>query len=80
MKFTIVDLICEMGITPHKRITWAVGKRMAKAYKERFGTLPEKALHEKTSGQGSHCHAVYPIGMRPIAESLISARLAELAA
>jgi hypothetical protein len=68
---TVVDVIKAMGLEPTPALTWSVGNTVRDAYERATGSLPVKALREKTSGVGSHCFAIYPAEWRVKIEEVV---------
>ena len=71
--FTVVELIRAHGCEPFPSLSWACGNAVRDAYVIATGFSPHKALRPKTTGIGTHCHAVYPVGFRSIALSVVVA-------
>lgn len=78
--FTLIDVLRDRGIEPHKSFSWTLGAILRDRYREMVGDLPVKALRTKTIGIGSHCFATYPPEFRPTAEALVNEYFAMLAA
>ena len=68
---TIIDVMRDMGVEPHKSITWPIGLRVVHRFQQRFHRLPVKLLRTKTCGVGVHCFAVYPKSFRPEIEAVV---------
>tara|TARA_Y100000310_G_C20369726_1_gene662951 strand:- start:17 stop:313 length:297 start_codon:yes stop_codon:yes gene_type:complete len=62
---TIPAMIAELKLKYTKRLAWAAGNLCRHRWQEMTGTLPTKELRQKTTGEGSHCFAVYPNTFRP---------------
>ena len=76
MKFTVIDVMRDMGIKdPDKGLTWTVGDMVKNKWFEIHGQLPEKQLRPKTNGPGSHCFAVYPPAFQPEIKRIIQRQL-----
>ena len=70
---TIRDRIAFLGLDyPSKHLAWAIGNLVRDAYWKRYGTLPDKGLRDKTSGQGSHCFALYPDEFLPVVDAILN--------
>ena len=69
--WTVIDLLRERGVRPHKRVTWGLGVAIREAWRQTQGAPPEKVLREKTSGRGSHCLAVYPEWFRSHGQAVV---------
>ena len=60
MNYTVIEIMLELGVEPEKKVSWMLGNAVREKWKEKTGSSPEYALRPKTSGNGSHCFAVYP--------------------
>jgi len=78
--FTTIQECRYQGALPTQRVAWLIGAKVRDAYVDTYGTLPPKALRQKTTGPGSHCFALYPDEFRPIAARIIRAILVAEAA
>jgi hypothetical protein len=78
-ELTVIDVMRDLGLEPTPEVTWPVGAIVRDLYEQRYGCLPEKKLRPKTSGEGTHCFAVYPTSMRPEIEKVIRAHQTEAA-
>jgi hypothetical protein len=56
---TAFDEIVALGKDPTDPLCVGVGNDMEKWYAAQFGQQPEKDLHDKKNGGGSHCYAYY---------------------
>lgn len=70
---TIIDVCRRLQIEPDKSITWPAGDEAQRRWRAEHGEEPRKELRRKTSGQGSHCFAVYPISWEPVLREIILA-------
>jgi hypothetical protein len=68
---TVIDRIRALGFEATKRQRWEIGARVRDKWVEEHGELPEKQLRTKTSGEGSHCLAVYPNDFVPKIDEVI---------
>jgi len=68
---TVLDVAREIGMKPSSQEAWEIGAAVRDAYEKAVGSLPIKALRQKTNGEGSHCFAVYPEEFRPMIEAAI---------
>jgi len=71
--FTVVELIRAHGCEPFPSLSWSCGNAVRDAYMNATGFAPRKALRPKTTGIGTHCHAVYPARFRSSALSVVVA-------
>ena len=62
---TVIEVFRALGSVPSRHQSWAVGSRVAAAFRAEFDREPPKELRQKTKGAGSHCFAVYPSEWRP---------------
>lgn len=68
---TIDQVIVDMGLEPHRDLTWAVGRQMRDRYIEATGSPPPSERRPKTNGGGSHSKSVYPPWRRQEIEDLV---------
>jgi len=68
---TITERIKALGFEVNNELSWRVGAAIRNKWEEVTGALPEKDLRRKTSGQGSHCMAVYPVKWRAEIDDMI---------
>ena len=57
---TIIQVAKSIGVELDNSTAWSIGSEMASAYAEQYGHQPPKELRPKTSGDGTHCFAIYP--------------------
>lgn len=74
---TVPQLLKELRVEADHRLSTSIGARAAAAYEKQFGRLPTKDLRPKTSGGGTHCHAIYPPGFRDQLVAIIRAHETE---
>jgi hypothetical protein len=57
---TVVDRLRALDVEPEPALSWRCGAAVRQAWRDATGHEPARALRPKTSGQGTHVHAVYP--------------------
>lgn len=67
------ERIIALGYVNDKQSAWQIGDAVRDAWEARTGALPEKRLERKTSGQGSHMLAVYPVSFVPEIDRIVHA-------
>lgn len=70
---TVDQVVVDMGLEPHRDLTWSVGRQMRDRFEELTGKPPMSERRPKTSGSGSHTKTVYPPWMRSEIEGLVRA-------